>query len=157
MQTICNTCGVGIYKKQYDIKHYKNQYCSLGCMYNRKIKSHMEIPCKNCGKNVTKKKSEIKRVKNSFCSSSCSNSFHNKLNLRNYKDGSGSYRERAIREYGLTCSNTECEITLKGIIIPESMFDVDHVNGKIMGHELSNLQVLCVWCHTKKTRLDNKY
>jgi hypothetical protein len=33
------------------------------------------------------------------------------------------------------------------------MLDVDHIDGNRTNHDLSNLQVLCVWDHACKTRL----
>ena len=109
--------------------------------------------CRNCKKIVFKKKAEIKRTNNSFCSQSCANTYNNKRIRRNYKDGNGSYRSRAKRELDFSkCNNKFCPITSAKINIPEYMFDVDHIKGRKNGHEISNLQILCVWCHSEKTR-----
>jgi hypothetical protein len=71
----------------------------------------------------------------------------------NWIDGRGSYRRRAIRELGSVCNNENCEIKRAEITIPEAMLDVDHIDGNRKNHNLNNLQVLCIWCHAKKTRL----
>ena len=108
--------------------------------------------CKNCNKEVLKLKAEIARVVNSFCSHSCANTYNNKRIRRNYTDGSGSYRSRALRELGRFCSNKSCPIKKCDIIIEEIMLDVDHKDNNRSHNDLDNLQVLCVWCHRLKTR-----
>lgn len=109
--------------------------------------------CKNCNKKVLKIKTEVARTKNSFCSRSCANTYNNKRIRRHFKDGGGSYRERARRELTINrCNNKSCPISKAKIEMPNYMFDVDHIKGKKAGHELDNLQLLCVWCHCEKTR-----
>jgi hypothetical protein len=36
--------------------------------------------------------------------------------------------------------------------IPLEMLDVDHIDNDRSNNELENLQILCVWCHSLKTR-----
>lgn len=69
-----------------------------------------------------------------------------------WKGGASSYRQRALRHYGEQCTNKRCLIRKVGIRVPTYMLDVDHINGDHSNHALENLQVLCVWCHTEKTR-----
>ena len=44
-----------------------------------------------------------------------------------------------------------CELSGK-IDIPEKLLDVHHVDGDRSNNDVSNLVVLCVWCHAKVTR-----
>jgi hypothetical protein len=74
-------------------------------------------------------------------------------NHHNWKDGSGSYRERAKKEYGEYCSNPTCPIKGAAISIPRELLDVDHIDNNRSNNDIQNLQVLCVWCHAIKTRL----
>jgi len=64
----------------------------------------------------------------------------------------GDYRTHALRKYGEKCSNLDCNLTLKGIEIKKSMLDVHHKDGDRSNNSLTNLEVLCVWCHALLTR-----
>jgi hypothetical protein len=152
----CCNCKKSVYKKPYALKHSANVFCGISCHYEykKKIGGHI-VGCKNCNVVFRKIGSDFKRTNNHFCSQKCANVF-NRHRPKHYIDGRKMYREIAIKEYGYKCANANCIIS--GIIkdIPTKMFDVDHVKGKIAGHGLENLQVLCVWCHALKTRkVDN--
>jgi hypothetical protein len=70
-----------------------------------------------------------------------------------WKGGKASYRQRALKKYGRECGNQSCQIRAAGIVIPEEMLDVDHIDNDRENNSLENLKVLCVWCHAVKTRL----
>jgi len=151
MKVKCKNCSKEVYKKPYALKTHTNVFCNSKCHYEYRIKINTNIVnCVNCGRKFRKTHSEV-RV-NNFCNKSCANVHNNKNIIRNYKDGNGSYRTRALREYGHKCSNKNCPIIKAGIKIPTYMLDVDHINSRKSGHDLKNLQVLCAWCHVKKTR-----
>lgn len=117
------------------------------------------VSCHICGKEVYRSRSQLRRSKSGkyFCSKSCSAIYRNS-NIwgdlhTNWKDGKASYRNRALKHYGIRCSNPECDLTLKNILIEAYMLDVHHLDGNRNNNDLANLNVLCVWCHALKTRL----
>jgi hypothetical protein len=60
-------------------------------------------------------------------------------------NGIYGYRERALRHYGSRCQSCGYEKDVR-------MLDVDHIDSNRSNAALSNLQILCVWCHALKTR-----
>lgn len=148
----CCNCKKSVYKKPYALKHSANLFCCVSCHYEYKKKTGgHEVECKNCHVSFRKIGSDFKRASNHFCSQKCANIF-NRHRPKHYKDGRKVYREIAIKKYGYKCANADCVISRIVENISHKMFDVDHINGKKAGHELDNLQVLCVWCHALKTR-----
>lgn len=98
-------------------------YCCV-CHRKRKIPGY----CFRCGK--------FKPLIASYCAP-----------CYNYRS---STRAKALKFYGSKCTNRKC-IIKKLVKIPEKMLDVDHIKGRV-SDDISNLQVLCVWCHALKTR-----
>lgn len=87
------------------------------------------------------------------CSRACANSHFRSLeNHPNWQGLGGQYRLKALKHYPNQCSNPDCEIMLAGISIPVKLLDVDHIDRNRKNNDINNLQVLCVWCHAKKTR-----
>lgn len=151
MLVSCSHCKKEINKSSFQTRLYKNSYCSSVCR-SLHITTKVIVFCKLCNRKVKRTPSELKKVKNTFCSKKCANHHNNIGRRNNYKDGRGSYRSRAIKKYGAKCCKKDCPIQASGINIPIVMLDVDHINGKEKGHDVKNLQVLCVWCHAVKTR-----
>lgn len=152
----CSECKKEYDKKIAQIKLYKNSYCSSKCrsLHTTKI---VTLSCKVCKKEAQRKPSELKRINNVFCSSVCANYYNNLGRKNNYKDGKSTYRDRAIKKYGLICAVKDCPIRASGIVSTKKMFDVDHIDGRKKGHDIENLQVLCVWCHASKSRGNGRF
>lgn len=156
----CSYCGSEIKRKQSYVKRQKHFFCSRKCQSLFRSKK-VTLPCAKCGDPVERQLSEVRKSAsgNVFCSRSCANSYNNSSsrlgkNHPNFSNGNWCYRGMALREYGSECQNNDCELTKAGIKIPVEMLDVHHVNGDRSDNELYNLEVLCVWCHAKVTRLD---
>lgn len=135
-------------------------FCGTHCQSKYKSTGRM-LKCSTCYKECYKALSQIKKSKsgNYFCSRSCSVSFNNTLyksykNNPNYTNGLGSYRIRALKKYGLKCSNLLCKIESSNINISKAMLDVDHIDNNRLNNDINNLRVLCVWCHAEKTRVN---
>lgn len=155
--TKCIQCETPIYKKPSAQKKYKLTFCSQLC--NGKYHSkRIEGTCGNCEKPISTIRGDKLKSKSglSFCSQSCSTTIRNKAfsgeKNAHWRNGMGSYRDRAFRKYAKKCSNPLCEITLAGVKIPSKMLDVDHIDSDRNNNKLENLQILCVWCHAIKTR-----
>lgn len=152
----CLNCEKQILVKPSHEKKGWGKYCSRECMYIG-MKNGNIFKCNNCNKEVYRSLREINRSKDNyfFCSKSCKISFFNKKrigeNHPSYKDGSSSYRTKALNVYSHKCSNKNCEIEKAGINIPSSLYEVDHINENHKDNRIENLQVLCLWCHRKKT------
>lgn len=122
----------------------------------------MIVGCGTCNKPINRAPSSIKNSKSGlvFCGHSCSQSQANKLRKGkqhySWAKENKSYRHKAIVEYGLKCSNPDCPLEAASIKIPEILYDVDHIDSNRKNNQLSNLQVLCVYCHAVKTRILDK-
>jgi hypothetical protein len=151
----CSSCKKKIKKKNYDVQHYKRFYCSVNCRSKGQLKGNF-FECKICEKKIWRSPASQKRSKSQlhFCSRKCSTVYNNGTvksgeNHFFWKDGRGSYRNRALKFYGKKCMNINCPITFP---IPEQMLDVHHKDENRSNNNISNLEVLCVWCHALKTR-----
>lgn len=86
-----------------------------------------------------------------FCNRSCKESAQSiefgleTLQPGHYATGKWGYRKRALKHLGKICN--KC-----GYDKDERMLDVDHKDNNRKNGNLSNLEVLCVWCHALKTR-----
>ena len=153
--SVCLQCSKNFYAKPSNKKIGGGIYCSTNCA-NEAKKTGQFYNCATCDKKIWKRQSEIKKSKtgNLFCSHHCAtiknNSlFRSDLLHPNYLNGDRSYRIRAIKKYGLSCSNKE-NCPLKNIEIPDYLYEVDHIDQNRKNNHIDNLRVLCVWCHRKR-------
>ncbi|OPH61778.1 hypothetical protein BC351_00620 [Paenibacillus ferrarius] len=70
-------------------------------------------------------------------------------------------RQKAFKTFGKVCMNTNCELTSRGVPLPTDVLEVDHIkevssfpdNANVQEiNDISNLQVLCVYCHKLKKK-----
>ena len=142
----CNHCNEPIYKKPIELTKFKKHYCNNKCFRLGTQRSQL-ITCDNCSKVFRKSFANIKKSKKHFCSRPCANK------IISYKHGNSiKYRKKALKYFGAFCQNPSCKITESGIQLDEFLLDVDHINNDRSNCELSNLQILCVYCHAIKSR-----
>lgn len=120
-------------------------YCSQKCLVASRTKKEC-FKCANCGRDVFKTPAEFSKSKSGrvFCSKSCSNSYTNKTSRNgednpNYVNGIGSYRIRALEEYGEAC-------TICGYDIIKNL-EVHHRDNDRNNNKIENLDVLCPTHH----------
>ena len=145
-----------------------SQFCSQAC-YGESKKNGFIIECNNCDNKFYKNQWALSQKELHFCSKNCYHVFYKKTtnqerinknsNVLNQlikpypKYYSISYRNKAIKFYGLKCQNSSCLINKNNIDLKASQFDVDHIDGNRNNNNMSNLQVLCCLCHSYKTRI----
>lgn len=155
-KTKCNHCDTIIWKRKSQIELHDKHYCNLKCLGKSKTTLRI-VQCAKCLKDFNRNPSQISQSKSGlqFCTKSCSVSYWNSKikfgkNHPNWKNGSQSYRARALRYYDAKCVRKLCPF--KNIDVPHKMLDVDHIDKNRSNNNIENLQVLCVWCHALKTR-----
>lgn len=141
-------------KEFYSPRHAGQKYCSRTCFHQEYRKnSRFETNCAQCGKRVIKSLSKRKNSVHQifFCSRNCKDlaqSFDGscpEIRPLHYIDGRRTYRERAIRVYGAHCNHC-------GYNEVDFMLDVHHKDFNRAHNAITNLEVLCVWCHALVTR-----
>ena len=145
----CTLCDSDIWVPNYAVRSRK--YCSTKCA-RLSSRNKVSVTCGNCSVTFLRQPSSLKsKTGYNFCTKSCKDDAQRLdsgvgYTLSHYKDGSGgSYRRRALQEYGNQC--TTC-----GYAVSSKMLDVHHKDGDRANNLLENLEVLCVWCHALETR-----
>lgn len=161
VEVLCKQCSKICQKQEkhvsFALKNKNNLFCSLRCASDFR-KTIITIECTTCKIKVNKRPCELKKSKSGlfYCSKSCAIKNNNTIHRSgrqnpNWKDGTRRhYRRKALSEYGHKCSNTNCPF--KNVEVDVRMLDVDHIDSDRNNNDISNLQVLCVWCHGLKTR-----
>lgn len=128
------------------VRSGKPRFCSVQCSSKeRHQRLSVEVRCSLCGQKKRVRKSKFKEGRLFFCNNSHKASFYFQNGHPNRKTGASWYRQRALRVHGAKCS--KC-----GYSKNPRMIDVDHISGNREDNTDGNLQPLCVWCHTFKTR-----
>ncbi len=114
----------------------------------------LQLVCRWCGKDFERYRSQI-RIEGGgqYCSRLCSQRGTAKKRSRfgpesgRWNGGAGSYRERALREYGEQC-------VVCGYFAYRELLWVHHKDfrkrSEGQDHSIENLEVLCVRCHFEK-------
>ena len=152
MRTIdmtCSQCGK-LFTTEYKFRNQR-KFCSITCGI-RFRKPRITLQCAQCGISFNRPASDTSRSKSNlhFCSRNCKIAAQRiggikEIQPKHYGTGLSYYRSMAIRAYGSIC--TKC-----GYSKDIRMLDVDHIDSNRSNNQLSNLQVLCIWCHALKTR-----
>ncbi len=154
----CKECGKEIWKRTSSLKLYSKTFCDTACHGKYKTKA-IKVPCANplCSKEIFRTPSALKSSKSgdSFCSKHCAITINNqrcRIGQNHPNWTGGSYRAEALTYYGEQCSVKDCDLTKAKIKIETKMLDVHHKDGDRHNNNIENLEVLCVWCHAKRTR-----
>src|SRR6478735_704407 len=146
---VCPICNKKIYLPKHVLRD--RVACSRSCsdiVRQRTIKK----TCAHCGNEFFRRSAHLQNSKSGmfFCNRKCkedSQSYGGKLDqiIPNRRGGKYTYRKRALGNLGKECA--KC-----GYGKDQRMLDVDHIDSDRDNAHISNLQVLCVWCHALKTR-----
>lgn len=144
----CEQCQQPFYAPRHVRKRFCSRLCSGKARQNRE-----SLKCSWCGQDFEIPRSKKKQSKRGlhFCSRACKDRAQRIGGLKDlhpphYGNGAWSnYREQAFRVYGARCDHC-------GYDRDPVMLDVHHRDGNRQNNDLRNWQVLCVWCHTLKTR-----
>lgn len=142
-------------KKEFLAASHRNQkFCGKTCQaHHKSVENCSTFCCATCGKDITRANSKMGLGKHgyNFCSRICKEKAQSvdghipELRLSHYLDGKTEYRVRALKAHGTNCMNC-------GYNDDDRMLDVHHVDGNRKNGRISNLKVLCVWCHALETR-----
>ena len=153
-------CGDKFYRRkdhiELNLRNGHKSFCSSKCK-NKNQENWFMTECNHCGKHTKKNPGHVKKSKYLYCNNSCAAKSSNKVTKagkkhHNYKGGHASYRAKALRHYEHKCHNPECLITPTLELIPVAMLDVDHIDSNRKNNDITNLMILCVWCHGLKSR-----
>jgi hypothetical protein len=155
----CVTCNADLWakKSKVGIKRFCSQPCAA--IHHR---DYGTFECATCSCTFERNNGKTQNSKSGilFCSRKCKDAANriggiSAIHPRHFGSGKSSYRDRALKRYGIACCNSECPIRAAGIEITERMLDVDHIDENREHNTIENLQVLCIWCHASKTRREN--
>lgn len=140
-------------KSNFRPRHSVQKFCSIPCR-GLSCSTKKKVECANCGTPFLKKRSSLKNSRSGmfFCDRKCKDTAQRLGGIKviqpsHYGTGNGKwdYRQRAFDFYAKICSRCEYADF-------EQMLDVHHVNGDRDDNDVTNLEVLCVWCHGLETR-----
>lgn len=147
---VCELCETVTYVPKNRLRD--RRYCSTRCAQLGQRK-RVGLVCAHCGKEFERAASKDGRYTKSgltFCSRSCKDNAQRiggltEIQPSHYGSGIRNYRIKALRQERPRCA--EC-----GYDEYIEMLDVHHRDGKRDNNFLENLEVLCVWCHARRTR-----
>ncbi len=140
-------CGNEYWIPKHLISNRK--YCSLACAHKKKIDNYSDHICPICEVKFKCLKSRKTKTGFKFCSRKCKDLAQrlngiSAIHPSHYGKGK-SYRKKALYKFGTACQTC-------GYSAFVEMLDVHHLDSDRNNNKLSNLEVLCVWCHALKTR-----
>jgi len=145
----CETCGTDFHVPQHILQRRK--HCSRSC-HSQAVTSTDQYVCASCGHAFVRPPSKARNSKSGlqFCSRECKEKAQSiggiaTIQPDHYRDGASVYRQRALRSSGRCCKRCGYEADVR-------MLDVHHSDGDRSNGDISNLEVLCVWCHALETR-----
>lgn len=146
----CAHCGgVGWHARRGS----KARYCSRKCGHAATCGARVSLTCPVCAKKFSVRESRTSQPKcgRVCCSRKCKDAAQSleggtfAIRPPQYGDGKYAYRTRALRYYGAACQ-------VCGYARHRSMLDVHHKYADRSNNAIENLEVLCTWCHSLRTR-----
>lgn len=153
--TICHWCKKEIYKRASHLERYKIHFCNIICKqnYESSLSKKIDISCSNCNKIIQRTRYQLRKSLNGiyFCDNMCKNRY---LNIIRWKDNYQVKNHRVKREEIISKCNKKCSNC--GFDGDVRMLDIHHIDGNHSNNDVSNLTSICVWCHQKYHRCNEK-
>ncbi len=147
--TFCLECGKSLYRPKHTLKG--NVFCGRQCSFSYR-RNRVTRSCAQCGNLVERVPSKLSISKSGlvFCDRKCKEIAQHiggivEIQPSHYSTGKTCYRTKALGNHGASCK-------VCGYDKVTQMLDVHHIDSNRDNNALSNLEVLCVWCHALKTR-----
>ncbi len=109
----------------------------------------VSLRCFHCKIPISRSPYKARTNKRHFCSKACRGQWQsineNGVSSPSYKNGGTVYRQIALRHYGIKCQSC-------GYSKDERLIEVHHKDGNRQNNDVTNLAVLCFWCHKCITR-----
>jgi len=177
MIRICKICKKEFEPPIAEVNRGNGYYCSRKCglevgkrIFQQKAAAlkllRPKVKCAFCGLEYSLKPSQLKNSKSGlyFCCREHKDMAQRIGGIKeimppHYGMGNGcnDYRERALAHYGSSCQNPDCVLRQNNTDVPVIMLDVHHKDRDRTNSHIDNLEVLCVWCHARKTRKLDPY
>lgn len=152
----CETCKKRFSAKPCKVAQGKGRFCSMKCFGQASLQGRW-VRCHVCPKKIWRRPHHFRSTRTGafFCGPACRSKWSGKVmpageQHPGWKGGARSYRRRALKRFGAKCKGPRCPIPAARM--SAVMLDVDHIDGNRRNNAITNLQVLCVWCHAERTR-----
>lgn len=145
----CKTCRTTFYAPKNRLAD--RQTCSTACS-GKQHRRRVRVKCAMCHKRFERTVNKLKNSKSgvTFCTRACKDIGQRiegigAIHPAHYGNGKFAYRNKAFKSLPAKCARC-------GYAKDKKMLDVHHRDRDRAHNHVTNLEVVCVWCHAVETR-----